>query len=85
MYIETRNLSFNSGEREYKWVGLWGNIIESKENNIEAGHLKMVGNVLFYAYIVEKFWFKKNRVCWTTKDIDVELLNDLKKAIFKVK
>ena len=55
----------------YKVVGLFGCWVESYENNIKFGDIRLIGNKLMSAYSVRKskLFFKKDRVAWCAVEL----------------
>lgn len=78
-----KKFTIDNSDIEYQWHGYCGEVISSKENNIKVGEIRDIGGILFSAYRIEKRWFKKSIVSWTTVNkISIEDLRELNKQIF---
>jgi len=83
--VEGHNLHACVNGVTYKWNGGFGAILSSRENNVKVGEVRFIGNVLFTAYNVDKKWWRKNEVYWTTPDVSsVEWIRRFKKMLFGV-
>lgn len=68
---------------EYRWDGGFGSIICSFEDDVRRGDTRMIGETLFYAYMVYRSkWFRHPRICWTVPDVTIEFIREFKKALF---
>ncbi len=64
VYVKSNRMYFTIGNVEYEWIGDTNHAFTSREN-IEQGHVRMIGNVLFYASIViHSKWPRKNYINW---------------------
>ena len=59
--------------REYEWIGGMGCIISSTERGVIQGQVRIIQDILFYAYNV----YPKN-VWWTIIDVDMDKIRKVK-------
>lgn len=79
--IYTNNLKGTVNNTEYTWVGGFGAILQSQEKNIPVGHIRMIGNVIFYACNVHKNF--GTIVSWIPQEeITVEWIREFKSKFF---
>ena len=76
------NLKATISGVEYTWYGGFGVVLESREQGIRQNDVRMIGNVVFYAFSVENCGWKR-RVGWSPQQrVDTEWLHEFKQAIF---
>lgn len=69
--------------RKYEFVGAYGCILESQERNIKQGDVRVIKDILFYAYNIG---YSNKKVSWVPVGVDInrEWINNYKKTIFGV-
>ena len=80
-YIDTHTMRATYRGVEYVWVGGFGAILQSHERGISVGNCRMIGNVLFSAYMVSRSGWKRE-VGWTVDGVDAEWIRRFKRAFF---
>jgi hypothetical protein len=84
--IDADNLRFTIDGTEYTWEGGFGAVFSSKEAGVMPQSVRSIGNLLFVAHIYDerKHWFTgKQRISWTTPNLTVEEIREIKKEIFR--
>ena len=84
--IDTGMLKGTTGGIEYTWSGGFGSVLKSKERNIPLGTVRMIGNVIFYAYSYDYYGsgFWKKTISWVPQEeISAEWIRDFKRAFFE--
>jgi ATP/ADP translocase len=68
---------------EYRWGGGFGSLITSLEGGVKRNDVRMIGNIVFYAFSVENCGWKR-LVSWSPQqDIDPDWIRAFKKAMFE--
>lgn len=82
MKFDTSNLKFTTGGIEYIWFGGYGCIFYSYEQGVKINDIRMIGGVIFYAYMVERSgWYRK--IYWVPQeDINNDWIRRCKANIF---
>ena len=70
---------------EYTYWGGFGCIISSIESGVKKDQVRYVGNVLFYAFSVERIYLfsRKRKVNWSVPGADCDFLNRFHSAMFE--
>lgn len=84
--IYATNLKATIDGIEYLWYGVFGEVLRSYESGIKQGDVRMIGNVIFYAYRVSCYslfpW--KKSISWSPQEkIDFNWIKNFQIAIFK--
>ena len=74
-------IRFDSGDRTYQWCGGFGAILKSYEHGVRRGDVRMIGDELFYAYIVYPRWLAPSEVCWTVQAPSAEAIRALREKL----
>jgi len=70
--------------REYIWCGNLGNILESQEEGVKEGDVRIIKGKLFFAYSISsgpKWYYGTPRVRWTVPDVTLEKIKVIKKEL----
>ncbi len=82
--VTASNPTIVIGKQTYHWVGEFGCIIKSYENGLKEGDIRVIGNVIFYVFMISKNYFSKDEIAWTTIDTTIEFINEFKKRLFGI-
>ncbi len=72
--------------REYEWSGGFGVILKSRERGVKVGDLRMIGEVPFYAYRVDSYFWQAPDIMWTIPNdfLTPEWIRGFKRALFSL-
>ena len=85
--VHATNLSAKLDGIIYRWGGGFGSVITSRERGLKEGSARVIGNVVFKAYRVDKFAnpFARPIVCWCPQQsIDGPWLETFKRRFFAI-
>lgn len=67
---------------EYTWFGGFGAVMKSFERGVKLNEVRMIGNVVFYAYLVGRSgWLREISWC-PQQEISAQWIRDFKAAVF---
>jgi hypothetical protein len=68
--------------RRYEWSGGFGAIFKSYEHNVKQGDVRVIGEDMFYAYLIYPRWFRSSEVCWTLPKPTIDDINRIRERMF---
>lgn len=85
--VHATALKATIGGTQYEWVGGCGAILRSREKHVRVGDVRIIGNELFYAYMVTRdSWFQAPEIGWSVPDkekrYEPDWIRKFKAAIF---
>jgi hypothetical protein len=72
---------------EYRWCGCYGSIIKSKEYGVKVGDVRIIKDILFYAYMVRRNAFEnifKKEISWSIQNVSHEKITKIKEMFLKM-
>lgn len=83
-YLEcmSQKCTFSINERTYYWCGGFGAIFKSYERGVRPGDTRVIGQRLFYAYVVYPRWLRASEVGWTTLNVSVDQIREIHGEVF---
>jgi len=80
----SENLKATIAGIEYHWCGGFGAVLQSHERGVKKGDVRMIGKVIFFAYMVERSgWLRE--VNWVPQqEITAEWIREFKKEVFGI-
>lgn len=88
MRVNARNIRLEINDIDYEWHGSFGCVLKSYEKGIRQNDVRMIGNVVFYAYRAYKKRFSRVReISWVPQaengaTVEMEFINKFKSAVF---
>jgi len=84
MRFESTDLSCVIDGRAYKWFGGFGAVLKSREYGVSQGDVRMLGNKLFFAYLVRfPGMLRRPEICWIPCiEFDMEWVRAFKREVF---
>lgn len=78
---EDKDVRFNLEGRRYRWVGTFGNLIESYEKGVKRHDVRVIGGELFYANYVTSWDAPPFSKCvsWTLLKPSAKAIAEFKK------
>ena len=67
---------------EYTWVGGYGALLQSNERDVKQNDVRMIGNVVFYAWRVSKEGWRRVVSWCPQQDIDANFIREFKAELF---
>lgn len=85
MRVCSENLKATIGGIEYIFWGGFGCILQSNEWGVKRGDVRIIGDIVFYAYQTEiSIPFFKKEISWVPNlEIDAKWIRDFKRAVFQ--
>lgn len=88
--LRAERIKFEIDGRLYHWDGGFGSIFYSREPDVTPGTVRVIGGVIFTAYLVShadcRWWLRcLPKVCWTLPEpFKAEILQTIKQHLFGV-
>jgi len=67
--------------RKYEWMGGLGSIIRSYERGVKQGDVRIIDDMLFYAYRVGAWFITGRNISWTIQNVTVEKVREIKERL----
>lgn len=80
----TRYNKFTVDGIEYTWYGGLGGMFYSKERNLKVGDVRVINDMQFYVYSIEKNFLSAPYVNWSQLDINLDKTREIKKKMFNI-
>jgi hypothetical protein len=76
------NITFEAGERRYKWVGGFGAVITSRERNVRVGDLRVIEGHTLYAYFVStRHLIAPSTVWWSFPEVTLDKIAEFRAKV----
>ena len=80
--IDSSDLAATIGDVRYRWFGGFGAVIQSREKGVKENDIRMIGNVIFFAYTV-RGRFRTKLISWIPQqEISAEWIREFRRAVF---